>query len=566
MFANIKKMLMLARIIFKGSSYSGGSSNGLKKNNNKWMYIVLPLCFLPLLINMVAMLIMGYQALSPIGDEYLIIKTYLTLSALITLLLGFFYAISVLFFSNDHEILSHLPLHPWQICGARFLVILIYEYLFEAFIYIPFVIAYGIMAKAGILFFIYALIAGVLLPVLPVALLSVVAMLLMRFIPFFKSKDRVNLFTTALSIVLIFVLYLPFINAMSSAEEESMTPMFYMIAGGPDSIAGILEYVLPSLGFSFGALSEYSSIYGFINIILAVVVSVASFIFFMAVANLIYDKAASGITDSKAKHKTLSATELTHKSQKTSALRALIVKEIRLALRSPIFFMNCILMSWIWPVLIVIILCASGDMSEALVEIQIFMENNASAVLPYILAGIAGITAFMSSTSCFTSTALSREGAQISFSKMLPVSYYTQLKAKMYASFLLCALPVPVILFIAGIIFSCGVVNSFLFAAISLLTFFYVSCIGLLVDMGRPKLIWDNEQAAVKQNFNALIAMMLTIPVAMIVIGLSLVPLIFNLGTTVSCVLHILLAVAASAIFMLLIKKNAEKCYNNIQI
>ena len=79
-------------------------------------------------------------------------------------------------------------------------------------------------------------------------------------------------------------------------------------------------------------------------------------------------------------------------------------------------------------------------------------------------------------------------------------------------------------------------------------------------------LIWDNEQAAVKQNFNALIAIAFTMPVALVVIGLSIAVYILNLGSILSCAVHFVLAATAVALLMLMIKKGAEKCYNNIEI
>ncbi len=563
---DIKKMLKLALIMLKGASYSRGKKEtGLKKNKNKALYILLPICFLPTLISMVSMIVMGYSELNAVGDATLIIKSYLTISAMLTLMLGFSYAVSILFFSTDSDLLAHLPIKSWQICGARFTVVLFYEYLFEGFVFIPMFITYGIMSGASVMFYIYSIIVGIMLPILPVALLSVLTMLLVRFIPFFKSKENMNYFTTILSIVIILALYIPFMNTMNT-ENESVAAMFYSIAG-PGSAADTLQYVLPTLTFAFNALSKHCELAGIIDILLFAFGNALGFVLFMLVAKLLYTDALQSVTEGAKSRKKLTSKEVSQRSVKSSAIKALTLKELRFLMRSPTYFMNCVISVVIFPIIFGIAFFFGAESEDMLGEIQSFFQSGIDEFIPIALIILSVITAFIGGTGSIASTAVSREGTQISFSKMIPVPYFTQLKAKLYSAIILSAAPFALLILAACLVIGVGIQNSVFFTITAFMAFTVTSEIGLLVDMGRPKLIWDNEQVAVKQNINGFLGMILAIPVV-IIISLPSVLAFFLLHFNAFevCITNIAFSILTYRLLLVWIYKRADKCYDNIQI
>lgn len=564
MLNDIKMMLRVAGVLFKGSSYTTGSSNGLKKNSNKWLYPVLVICMLPMIGSMVTLIVESYDALASVGKESLIIRSYLIISVALTLFMGLFYSLSILFLSTDNDALLHLPLKTWQICGARFINILIYEYIFEAFVYVPFLVAFGVMSRAGALFYIYAVILGALLPIVPVVIVSIIAMLMMRFLPFLKNRDRINVFSTIAVFVFMFAVYIPTMNQFGDIEEsENSALLFEMIAGDSSSFARALGYIVPSMLFTFKALDAYATLQGLLWFVLSIVMSVLAFAVFMLAARLMYEKASLGITQTSAKHKRLSEKQLEAGSSKSSALKALIMKELRLLLRSPVAFMNCCLITWIWPVFFLVGFFLSADM-ETFVELRNTVGEHIGEFLPFVLAGVIAVTTFIASTGSSTATSISREGSAIVFAKMLPVPYYTQLKAKLYSSFLICGIPGAFVMGVLAFVLNCGLLNSILVLLVSGMAFIYVSGIGLLVDMGRPKLVWADENAAVKQNINLFISLALSIPVLIAVCGLPLIVSIFN--TVLGSIAVIAMSLLAIWAVLAIIKARADKCYDNIQM
>ncbi len=564
MLRDIKIMLKLTAVLFKGSSYTSGSKgNGLKKNGNKWLYPVLAICLLPMLASMVIMVVQGYGELSAIGKEFMIIRAYLNISVLLTLFMGFFYSLSVLFFATDNEFIAHLPLKPWQISGARFLNILIYEYIFEAFVFLPFAITYGVMDGAGVMFYIYSLIVAAVLPVVPVALMSIVVMFIMYACPFLKSRDRMNVLSTALMLIFMLVFYLPAVGEMSSSEDESVIPLFEMLAGESGGVGKTLGMIVPTLLLGLRAIHSSGHIMGLVYTVLTVAVAAAAFVLFELVSKLIYAKASSGITQATASRKKLSAAQLENGVKKSSAIKSLVIKEIRVLMRTPVYFMNCVLMTWIWPVFFCIGFVTAGSM-EDLMEMVDRVSGYVDQFFPYILMGISMVNAFIVASSSPSASAISREGTEILLSKMLPVPYYTQLKAKLYSSCILCGAP-SIVLFIAlAVVLRCSILQVLAVVVVSAASFFYVACLGLLVDMGRPKLVWTNEEAAVKQNINSLIAMGLATPMTLVVCGGPLaLSFVNHIAATVALAV---LSVVVCWLMLQIIKVRADKCYDNIQM
>lgn len=132
--------------------------------------------------------------------------------------------------------------------------------------------------------------------------------------------------------------------------------------------------------------------------------------------------------------------------------------------------------------------------------------NSPTTITVAIGLGIAvGLT--MGSINMISATAISREGQFFYFMKMIPMSYRDQLNAKAASG---------IILSLSGILFTIIFAGSYLklpFYLIFILLFFaiiatlFINYISLLVDVLRPKLVWESEQAAVKQNMNFLFTM-----------------------------------------------------------
>ena len=85
---------------------------------------------------------------------------------------------------------------------------------------------------------------------------------------------------------------------------------------------------------------------------------------------------------------------------------------------------------------------------------------------------------------------------------------------------------------------------------------------GIIIDIKRPKLTWDNEQKAVKQNLNVLINMVIAIIGGILVI----VPIIIiNLNPLVSVIILFSVYGLINLIMYSYLKKNSDRLFMKLE-
>ena len=126
----------------------------------------------------------------------------LPLGTIMIMMFSVINTISIFFLSNDNNYLLPLPLKPWEIVTARFVVTLVYTYIFEVMMLLPIVVGYGIGSGGFIDYYLYSLVIMLVMPLIPISLLLIVLTYVTRVTNMAKHKD---LFTYInLGFVLIF--------------------------------------------------------------------------------------------------------------------------------------------------------------------------------------------------------------------------------------------------------------------------------------------------------------------------------------------------------------------------
>src|SRR5699024_5733576 len=83
-----------------------------------------------------------------------------------------FSSINILYFTKDTDSLLPLPIKPYQIIWARTNVLILVEYFIDIIIGLIPLIIYGIMLNCGTMYYVSAVLAVLLLPILPIILIS----------------------------------------------------------------------------------------------------------------------------------------------------------------------------------------------------------------------------------------------------------------------------------------------------------------------------------------------------------------------------------------------------------
>ena len=84
----------------------------------------------------------------------------------------------------------------------------------------------------------------------------------------------------------------------------------------------------------------------------------------------------------------------------------------------------------------------------------------------------------------------------------------------------------------------------------------FVNYIGIIIDLRRPKLDWDDEHTAVKNNVNGLFFMLIDWAVTALIVGIGVVLLFINIpGFITSIILSLIFLVGCVIIYKLLENK-----------
>ena len=494
----MRKYLSLTRVLLKNSM--GMMSDGKsKKALNVFIYGVLAVCMIPLGFTLYMMFNTAMAQLQPLQQEGAVLALGFHISSLVTFLFSIFLIPSIFYFSKDSETLLALPLPPQTILSATFSVCLVYDYAFTLIVCVPLYIAYANNAAIGIPYILLALAIFITLPIYPLVLSSIITMLLMRFVPFFKNRDRFNMIAGILSIILAF----GFSFAMNSGTiAEDPNALISMLTQGNNSMISLFSKIFPAIPFAAEALISSDAL----QLVYYILITCAALAVLVILGKWLYFKGAIGFSETKSSRKELSAKDFARVSRH-SKVRTYLIKELRLLIRTPVYAINCIGMCVLMPImLLVIFITADADvLLQQLPDITPYLDG----MLPYaVLAGMASGFLF-SNLNMISSTAISREGTNISFMKYIPMSLKQQLQAKVLSGILMSV--ISMLLTMVCVYFLLPIFPLtwyFAAAAASLITIVLGNYASLALDILHPKLVWEQEAAAVKQNMSGIVSML----------------------------------------------------------
>lgn len=444
-----------------------------------------------------------YDGLSPMGLQSLILRLIVPSAGIMVFMFGIFYVMNVFYFSKDVDNYLYLPVKAGEILTSKFLVSLVYEYFIMIIIFVPLLVIYGVKDSAGILYYIYSILVLLFIPVLPLVAASVISMLIMRFSKKFKNRDRFNMIAGILSLMLALGLNfgLQYATRFLSEGQAVMKDISDLPA------LKVSAYVFPTNHFAIESLISYSSLKGLLSLVILIAIALASILLFYFVGNALYFKGVMGVTESKADRKALTSAQMVKETSSKNVLLSYSLKELKLVLRTPVYFMNCVLISLIYPLffLIPFFMGSSEDAMEMDAALQ-YIRNVDSGVLIMVMVG-AGF--LMGSINIISSTAISREGKNFYVVKYIPVSYMTQIYAKILSSFYVESMGMVILYLILIFLLKVSPMILALSFILVLMASLVVNQIGIFFDILWPKLNWDTEQKAVKQNFNSMFHMFL---------------------------------------------------------
>lgn len=491
------------------------------------------------------------ETLHPIGCEALGIQLMFHIICLFTVIFGINVIFNEFYFSNDIEYLLPWPLRAYQIVASKFTAAFYNENMMQFVLVLSCIIGYGIGSKMGILNWLLSIIGIVTLPIIPLAYCGILSMLIMAFSRIIRSKDRIQ----KLSVALIFVMVIALVASIGFLQNMDIDTYIETLASGDQTFFTVMNYIFPNVPLFVKTFSEgdFLAFLGYI----AVNVLVVGIMLLLSEA--LYFKGVIGLTSSDSKKHKKNLDKLLSTCKQRNPAYSYFLKEVRILVRTPVFFTNCIAINFLWPIFVYAMLKIQHYEFSLENLRHLYAQRDLRIQLLFLL-GIVGISVIVAAINSLSSNAISREGKHFSFMKYIPVPYFTQWNVKAFVGILFPAVGVLVFFIPFCIVAEVPLIHIILFTLLSLMSITFVSDMGVYIDSIQPKLIWDDEMSALRENYNTFFSMAISIAFTVIVcVGGFFLFCNTNISIGLTALILIAILAAANLIVLALTAKSGVR-------
>ena len=433
------------------------------------------------------------------------------LIGIFTMVFGINVIFNELYFSTDIDRLLPLPLRGREIAGAKFSAAYRMENIMQFLIILSCTVGFAIGTGMPVWRWPIAILLGITLSLVPMLYCAIIGILLMAFTRVVKSKDAVR----RLSIIFMVVVFALAGLALTSLKDLDV---YDWIVGAATRDIPFLKVM--NVVFCQNALAvDFLNNGNVLSLLLYVVMLLVFVGIFILVSDRFYINSVSRLGEAthRAKNKTV---HLESALKRRSVFRSYVVKEWKILRRTPVFFTNCILITLIWPVFVVIVAALTGTSMAPSALHEMVGDGDTGFSLGVMIASLAA-PLIMGGMNSLGSNAFSREGKHYEVIQFLPVPIRTQWNAKAAVSILVCFFGTAPFFLFFGIYAGVPVLQVILQILLSAAGSVVVTYMGMMMDSVNPKLVWEDALTALRENYNTFFGMGIAIVISAILGGLS---------------------------------------------
>ena len=466
-----------------------------------------------------------------IGLEFMCI-----LLCVFTFIFSFNVILNELYFTGDIENLLPLPLKPREIVGAKIASIFCAESLVQLLVIFFSVIGFFFALGLSFKNFLLGIIGMITLPMIPIIYCSIISLLIMSFTRFIKNKETIR--KVGLVFVLaVLMLFVYFLGALQNFDLELYIEGF---VNGDQTFLHVMRGILPHINLFIDILVTGS----IRSLLLYILVNIGFIVVLLVLADVCYFKGVVGLSSKDTESKK-SSSNILNNIKVENPTNSYFKKEIFTLFRTSSYFLNCILINFIWPIFVYVI-CKLKFPDLTLSKLKNLVTSTDNNTLIIIFMFVIGVSILLPALNSIASSSFSREGKNFYFMKYIPMDYSNQVYVKLLVSFIIAFIGVNVFSLIFYLVIGLKVSTAFIFLIISFLAILFICSLGIIIDSINPKLVWDDELNALRENSNNFIVMGISIFMFIVLAGLCyLLYKSFGLALAFTSILLILILLNA---------------------
>ena len=440
-----------------------------------------------------------------IGLEFMCI-----LLCVFTFIFSFNVILNELYFTGDIENLLPLPLKPREIVGAKIASIFCAESLVQLLVIFFSVIGFFFALGLSFKNFLLGILGMITLPMIPIIYCSIISLLIMSFTRFIKNKETIR--KVGLVFVLaVLMLFVYFLGALQNFDLELYIEGF---VNGDQTFLHVMRGIFPHINLFIDILVTGS----IRSLLLYILVNIGFIVVLLGLADVCYFKGVVGLSSKDTASKK-SSSNILNNIKVENPTNSYFKKEIFTLFRTSSYFLNCILINFIWPIFVYVI-CKLKFPYLTLSKLKNLVTSTDNNTLIIIFMFVIGVSILLPALNSIASSSFSREGKNFYFMKYIPMDYSSQVYVKLLVSFIIAFIGVNVFSLIFYLVIGLKVSTAFIFLIISFLSILFICSLGIIIDSINPKLVWDDELNALRENSNNFIVMGISIFVFIVLAGL----------------------------------------------
>lgn len=411
-------------------------------------------------------------ALKMFNSLELLPSLMMSATSILVLITTMFKVKGTLFGFRDYDMVMALPVSTGAIVASRLIIFYALNFVFVLIMMVPMIIAYGILAQPGALFYIYSIVGILFVPLLPIAIASVIGTL----IAYLSSKLR---YSNIINIVFYLLLMVGIMGLSFTMENDSQE-----LVNMSKALTDRINRVYPLAKMYTLAVTGYD-IYSFLMFLL---LQGISFVLFVVVVRGVFKKLNTLIMTGRAR-----SNYRIGELKTSSPLKALYIKELKRYFASPLYVLNTG---------IGVVFLTLGAVALFFVDLEQILGGGQEQLS--VMAVITVFTIFCINMTSTTMASISLEGKNLWIVKSMPVDSKTIFLAKIAVNLTVLS-PVLIDVVLLGLAIKPEAIQLILITLIALVCSVYVSFFGLLMNLLMPNLNWSSEVVVVKQSVASLV-------------------------------------------------------------